>query len=275
MKRMLLLSFALSLFFTAKAFSVDFTCYINKAEGDAYEVILVPDVYFSWGTYVKGPAMANYEQATFSQEFYTETWHSSSMTFSELQTFIQGTWYIKIVLYSSQSVYSFTISDILEVSDFLPNPSIIEPEQGEDNMISPDCYATWDPNGADINADKLWLWAGWYYDWPSISQTSCDLGWLNIGENYCKIGYCKSAPSGLMGPLQYVSGTSITWDSSLAWLLSSDRHTFTVTSSLDLNNDWFIDFKDFALLCLDEYDTIDLEDYAAFCRHWLEYGPTE
>jgi hypothetical protein len=271
MKKTLLFSFIISLFFVAQAFPFSMDFYIDKTGSNAYGIIFVTNAGNS--VEIKGPMMADYESASFSQQFYKKTWYSDVMTFNELKTFIAGTWYIHSTFSLTESVYSFTIADILQESDFLHNPLIIEPAQGADNMISQECYAIWDPNGADIDAEKLWLWSGWYYAWPAISQTSLDLSWLNIGENYCKIGYCKSPPSGFMGPLQHVSGVTLTWDSSLAWLLSSDRHTFTVTSTLDFNGDYFIDFEDYALYYSSPGFQIDLEYLAVFCNNWLEYGP--
>ena len=270
MKKTLLFSLIISLVFAAQAFSYPIDFYIDKTGSDDYDVIVV--VGISTNVAVKGPAMADYETAPFSQEFYKRTWHSGTMTFNEMKTFIVGTWYVRINFVLSESVYSFAIVDILQESDFLPNPLIIEPEQGADNMISQDCFAIWDPNSADIDAEKLWLWAGWYYSWPSISRTSRDLGWLPLGENFCKIGYCKSPPSGFMGPMQYVSGVTVTWDSSLAWLLSSDRHTFTVDFTLDLNGDYHINFADYALYCSQPEFQIDYEYLAIFCENWLEDG---
>jgi hypothetical protein len=273
MKKTLIFPFIILFFFSAQVFSYEISFYIDKAGSDNYEVIFVTNAGNT--AEIKGPMMADYESAPFSQEFYKRTWHSSPMTFNELETFIAGTWYVHVTFVLSQSVYSFTIADILEQTDFLPNPSLIEPAQDANDLISQECEAIWDPNGADIDADKLWLWSGWYYDWPSISQTSSDLGWLNIGENFCKVGYCKLATSGFMGSLQHVSGVTLTWDSSLAWLLSSDRHTFTVGSTLDSNGDNQIDFQDYAFQCSSPDFLTDLEGLTIFCRHWLEHGPTE
>lgn len=272
MKKTLLFSFALTLFFAAKAFSdTTLSFYIDKTGSDAYDVIVVVDI--GTNVAIKGPAMAYYESAPFTYEFFSRTWHSGPKTFTEMKTFIAGKWYVQINYVLTQSIYSFSIADILQESDFLPNPIMIEPEQGADNMISQDCRAVWDPNGAQINAEKVWLWIEWGYDWPEISQTSDELPWLDIGEHSCKIGYCKSPPSGFMGPLQYVSGVDTAWDSSLAWLLSSDRHTFTVSSSIDFNGDYHIDFKDYALYCSPLDFQIDFEGLSVICRNWLEWGP--
>lgn len=259
MKKTLLFTFALTLFFAAQAFSyANLRYYLNKTEGSAYEVIVVPDVSGASAAEVKGPAMADYEPAPFLSEYSSETWHSGPKTFTELKAFISGKWYVHIYIGNyAESVYSFTIADTLQEPNFLPVPSITEPMQGADDVIAQHCHLTWDSNGADANAQNLWVQTRWYSASLLPSQTSWDHDWLDMGESYCKVWYSIS-PSGLMGPLQYVSGTSFTWNSSLAYLVSSDRHTFTVKYSLDLNDDNHIDFGDFAI----------------FCEHWLEWGPS-
>ena len=202
MKKALLLSFVLTFFFAANAFpDTTLNFYIDKTAGDTYDVIV--SVYTGANVAIKGPAMSGYESAPFTYEFFSKTWHSGPKTFAEMKTFIAGTWYVRINYVLTQAIYSFAIADILQESDFLPNPIMIEPQQGAENMISQDCRAVWDPNGAQINAEKVWLWIEWGYDWPEISQTSDDLPWLSIGEHLCKIGYLKSPSSGFMVPLQY------------------------------------------------------------------------
>jgi hypothetical protein len=273
MRKAFVLSLFMSFFFDVSAFSdTTLSFYIDKLSGDSYDVIVT--IHTDTWVSVKGPAMANYEAASLSYEFWEKTWRSGPKTFNEMKTFIAGTWYVNVNYLYNPSIYSFTIADTLQESDFLPLPSILQPQEGADDIISQDCLVTWDPNGADTNAELLWIWGWWLFDSPPVSATSETLGWLSLEETWCRVGYLKSAPSGFMGPLQYVSGPTTSWAASYSRLISSDQHTFTVSRTLDLNDDWFINFYDYALYCSQSESQIDWEYISAFCRHWLESGPS-
>lgn len=258
MNKILFCSLAITLLAASQCFSyARFTYYINKTEGDNYEVIVVPSVSGASSARVKGPNMADYEEAPYLSEYRSHTWHSGPKTFTELQAFIVGTWYIHIFIGNyDESIYSFTIADTLQEGDFLPVPTITQPVQNADNVIAQHCIVTWAPNGADTGAEKLWVRAGWNSATLDVSATSWSAGWMGMGGSYCKVWYAVS-PSGLMGPLTHVSWLTLPWDPELAYLVSSDRHNFTVKYSLDLNEDYHIDMKDLAI----------------FCLHWLEWGP--
>lgn len=259
MNKILLVSLAVTLLVASEGFSyARFTYYLNKTEGDNYEVIVVPSVSGASSAYVKGPTMAEYEEAPYLSEYRSHTWHSGKKTFTELQAFIVGTWYVHIFIGNyAESIYSFTIADTLQESDFLPVPSITQPAQNADNVIAQHCTVTWNPNGADTSAEKLWVRAGWNSATLDVSTTSWYTDWLTMGDKYCKVWYAVS-PSGLVGPLTHVSWLTLPWDPELAYLVSSNRHKFVVKYSLDLNEDYRIDFKDLVI----------------FFEHWLDWGPT-
>jgi len=258
MNKILSFSLVVTLLLSSQAFSyARFTYYINKTASDNYEVIVVPSVSGASSAHVKGPAMIDYEEASYLSEYRSHTWLSGLKTFTELKAFIAGTWYVHIFIGNyDQSIYSFTIADTLQESDFLPVPAIIKPAQNANNVIAQHCTLTWDPNGADAGAENLWVRAGWNSATPDVLATSWYTDWLNMGDNYCKVWYAVS-PSGLMGPLTHVSWLTLPWNPQSAYLVSGDRHTFTVKYSLDVNEDYQIDMKDLAI----------------FFAHWLEGGP--
>jgi N-acetylneuraminic acid mutarotase len=227
-----------------------------------YEIFIRFSVSDMKACYLKGPDMPDYVPAVWNE--LRDQWGLEvyDLTLEQLRQQWLGTWYLKLIHDDDQeSIYTITISGDLEDSDFLPIPELIEPAP-DSNIIAEDYIMTWDPNDAQSDADALTVEIGgsdFIYLSSAIDTNAVtwNPGWLELGAAYCKIGYFYYRPDMIEYPL-LVSGPSIAWGYYNAFLVSGDKHFFTVKYSLDFYKDYVIDFLDLEFLC----------------SHWLETRDT-
>ena len=210
---------------------------------------------------VKGPNMADYILADWDSgrtQWYSRLFYS---TVSELQINSVGTWFLKLVYDdTSESIYTFTISGTLEENDFPSVPVILEPAEGDPNVIAEHYDLTWNSNGADADATMLAVEVGgdsFFYSSYSLGVSSMTWhpGWLEIGEAYFRISYLIDHTSEMFTSYpSLVSGPVVNWHFVKAYIASGVKNDFTVKYSLDF----------------DDNDSIDLSDLAVIFSHWLE-----
>lgn len=234
----------------------------ENAPGFQYGLSIRVRVPYTTACLLKGPLMADFTAATWSPAM--EAWDLLlyPLSLAELQQRI-GTWQVKLDhLDGRRSVEAFTVSGALAADSFLPIPNIHEPAPDAAGLVAQDTTLRWNPNGAHLNAHLLFLEFGGedchYFRYLSFMQDDRSItewrpGWLGLGAGYAKIGYVW-VRSDMMQPVTHVSGPAVTWNPAMVFLVSGDRHEFTVRYSLDLNED----------------DRIDLADLSVFSAHWLE-----
>lgn len=207
----------------------------------------------------KGPDMTDYVSATWFEPRGQWSWETYGAALSELQQMSLGVWEMKLTHDDDrESMYTFAISGGLADSEFLPVPAVIEPAMDAPEVIAEDYMLSWDSNGAAAGANDLFVEVGgdgfnYFSNTIDPGATAWNPGWLELGDAYFKTGYVVYRPDMISLPA-WISGPVIDWNPYMVFLVSGDKHSFTVKYSLDFVND----------------GRIDLSEIAILCAHWLE-----